>query len=102
MSINFWRARSNYSNLWTTSHFQTSLQLKDMASLIFGILSLLFALVPLWGPLLATPSIVIGITISISVLKTTKDDRVNRPARAGLILSIGAIAVMIINTVGRW
>lgn len=62
----------------------------------------MFALVPVWGPLAATPSIIIGIAAAGLAHKGTGDGQINRPARAGLILSVGAIAVMVINTVGRW
>lgn len=76
--------------------------MEKQTGLLFGVLALLFALVPVWGPLLATPSIIIGIMSSSTALKKTKAGSINRPARAGRVLSIGAIAVMVINTVGRW
>lgn len=74
----------------------------EIASLIFGILALLFALVPVYGPLIATPAIVLGIVTANLARKGAKDGQAGRPAKAGLILSVGSIVVMVVNTVGRW
>ena len=71
--------------------------------LVIGILAVLFALVPVYGPLVATPLIVAGIALSGSSLRAgKKKGKDRRLLRAGLLLSVSAIPIMIINTVIRW
>ena len=75
----------------------------NIASLIVGILAVLFALIPLYGPLIATPLIIIGITLSIRARHRNKQNgKDGHLASVGLMLSAGAIPTMVINTVLRW
>ena len=75
----------------------------NIASLVVGILAVLFALVPVYGPLIATPLIITGIILSLVVRRKNKrDGKDGRLAWAALLLSAGAIPVMILNTVLRW
>ena len=77
----------------------------SLAGVILGILACLFALIPVYGFLFTVPLVGAGTALSITSLKRAqkqKDRKVCKVARIGLVLSIIALLVMVINTVSRW
>ena len=76
-----------------------------LAGVILGVLACLFALLPVYGPLITVPLAVAGIALSAIFLtraRKKKDRKGCKVARIGLILSIVSLPVMVINTVSRW
>ena len=76
-----------------------------LMGIILGVLACLFALVPLYGPLITIPLAAVGIALSATSLtraRKKKDQKGCKVARIGLILSITSLPVMVINTVSRW
>ena len=76
-----------------------------LVGVILGTLACLFALVPVYGPLVAAPLAVAGIALSATSLtqaRKKKDRKGCKVARIGLVLSIISLPIMVINTVSRW
>lgn len=76
-----------------------------LVGVILGALACLFALVPVYGPLVTVPLAVTGIALSgtsLTQARKKKDRKGCKVARIGLILSIISLPVMVINTVSRW
>ena len=76
-----------------------------LAGVILGIFACMFALLPIFGPLITVPLAGTGIALSAISLTRTRDGKTQRGrnvARIGLILSIISLPVMVINTVARW
>ena len=76
-----------------------------LASLILGIFACLFALLPVFGPLITVPLAGIALPLSITVLKRNRK-RQKRGERgvalAGLIFAVSSLPIMVIRTVSLW